>query len=544
MTAQLGLGDTSLIAGEGPMHLVGMIEGNVATSLATTMLVEGGGDSLGFSGNVVVTNPDAFSGSGTLKATLGDLEAVGDRLGIGGLTLPPFSGSAQLDFDGLKSIRLSNLAGSSGGGSFSGHLAFTTVATTRTIGGEIAAGQLDVAGLLKTLAGPAALLNGTGALWPDGPLAVGDAPRTTVGRVKVTAPAMLIGASNPLQNISFNLDWDATATRLRDFSATIGDGTAGLELTLCCSGPLTDKTVTGRVSLAGVDLDAIVPDAVAKALNGKLNSAGQFSGTGGSVLGILAAMTGDGTYSVDQLRIEHLDPNAIAAVAGLDTVLDMQPDQLTVLIEEKLGDAAFSSPRMSGAFTIAGGVLRSPNVPIVGEGGQLFGSGSIRLADLLLGGSYVLTATAATPAALVDSGSAKVTTSLAGTLQSPERTIDASGLVDAIMVRAYEVEVARLEKLRAEDEVRKQAEVDEKARLAAEEEARKAAETKRLADEVAAKQAADEAAAKQAADDAAAKKVADEAAAKAAADKAAADAAALKRAQEDLSKPMDLGLGN
>jgi len=96
--------------------------------------------------------------------------------------------------------------------------------------------------------------------------------------------------------------------------------------------------------------------------------------------------------------------------------------------------------------------------------------------------------------------------------------------------RDVEAEVARLEKLRAEDEARKQAEEAEKARLAAEEAAKKAAE------EAAAKKAADEAAAKKAAEDAAAKKAAED---------AAAQEEAIKKALEDFNnQPMDIGFGN
>lgn len=526
MTAQLGLGDVSLVPGGGPMHLVGMIEGNVATTLAATMLVDGQGDSLGFSGNLVVTNPDAFSGSGTLKASLNDLAGLAALFGVSGVSLPPLSANATLSFDGLKSIALSNISGNSEGHSFSGYLSFIGGVPKRQISGEIVAADLDAGGLLQTLAGPAALLKSSGSLWPDGPLSTGDAPRATAGRVHVTSPSLAIVADKSLSDISFDLDWDSTATRMRNFSATLGDGRVTLEAALCCAGPLGDKTLSGRIGLAGVDLDALVPEAVAKALDGKVNSSGQFAATASSVAGLMEAMTGEGTYSVDQLSIAHLDPGAIAAVTSLQGIIDQKPEQVSDLIEQKVDGGSFSAPQVIGSFTIAGGTLRSPNVPMSGAGGQLFGSGTLRLADLLLGGSYTLSATDLPLTALVDAASAKLSLTLGGTLLIPERTLDASALVDAVMVKAYEVEVARLEALKAEDE------------------ARKAAEAKRLADEAAAKKAADEAAARQAAEDAAARqKAADEAAAKAAA-KAAADEAARKKAEEELTKPMDLGLGN
>ena len=249
----------------------------------------------------------------------------------------------------------------------------------------------------------------------------------------------------------------------------------------------------------------------------------------GDRLLVIAALTGEGTYGVTGLQIERLDPRAAASVAGVEYLLKMQPEELSALIEDRLDDAPFSAPQMTGSFTVAGGVLRSPNVPVDGDGGQRFGSGSIHLGDLGIAGDYTLAATTVTPAALVDTGSAKVATKLGGTLLAPTREFDVSGLVDAIMVKAYEAEVARLEKLRAEDEARKQAEEAEKARLAAEEAARKSAE------EEAARKLAEAAAAKKAADDAAAK---EEAARK------AKEEEDLRQALEEFNRPMDIGLGN
>lgn len=533
MTAQLGFGDASLFVAGEPVHLVGLIEGNVANSLETTMLVEGGGDSLGFSGNVVVTNPDAYTGKGTIKAALADPSALAAWLGAGGISLPALTGSATVDFNGLSDVQLRDIAGTSGGAAFSGNLRLAAKGSTRAISGDLAAGQFDLGGLLRTLTGPAALLAGGDGIWPDGPFTTGDAPRTTTGRIAVTAPTLAIGDKPLLTDLGFDLDWDATTARLRNVNAKLGGGTLGLELAVCCAGPLTDKQITGRISLSGVSLDSIAPPLVADALDGTLEMAGRFDGTGGSIAGIVAALTGEGTYGVTGLRIERLDPRAATSVAEVENLLKLQPEELSTLIEARLVGSPFTSPQMAGSFTIAGGVLRSPNVPIEGDGGQLFGSGSLRLADLGIAGDYTLAATVVTPVALVDTGSAKVSAKLGGTLLAPTREFDVSGLVDAIMVKAYEAEVARLEKLREEDEARRAAEAAEKARLAAEE-----AQKQAIAEE-AARKLAEAAAAKQVADEAAAKKAADDAAAQ-----QAKDDAALKKALEEFNRPMDIGLGN
>ncbi|WP_069911727.1 AsmA family protein [Devosia insulae] len=532
MTAQLGLGEVSLFGVGEPVHLLGVIDGNIANSLETTVLVEGGGDSLGFSGNLVVTDPAAYSGKGTIKATLADPTAFADWLGAGGVSLPAIAASARLDFTGFSDVQLSDITGTSGAESFTGSLKLVNRGPTRAVSGSIAAGQLEMGGLLQTLVGPASQLSGSG-LWPDGPLATGDGQRATTGRVSVTAPALAVAGKPLVTDLAFDLDWDATTTRLRNLTGKLGNGSIGLELAVCCSGPLTDKQVTGRISLIGVSIDGVAPPPVADALDGTLDASGRFDGTGGSVAGILGALTGEGTYTVSGLKIERLDPQALSQLANAENVLEMQPEELSALIEDRLDDGPFLAPQVTGSFNIAGGVLRSPNLSIEGDGGQVFGSGSIHLSDLGLAGDYAIAPTAVTPAALVDSGSARVAARLGGTLLAPERTFDVSSLVDAIMVKAYEAEVARLEKLREEDEARLKAEEAEKARLAAE------AAAIRAADEAATRKAAEEAAARQAAEEAAAKQAADEQAAK-----KAKEEEDLRKALEEFNRPMDIGLGN
>lgn len=532
MSAQLGLGDVSLFADGEPVHLVGVIDGNVANSLETTVLVEGGGDSLGFSGNLVVTDPAAYSGKGTLKAKLADPSTVATWLGAGGISIPALTASARVDFNGPSDVQLLDITGTSGDAQFTGNLKLAAKGSARTVSGAIATGDLELGSVLRTLTGPASLLAGSGP-WPDGPLATGDTPRTTTGRVAVSAPAVTAGGKPLLADLSFDLDWDATATRLRNIAGKLGDGSIGMELAVCCSGPLPDKQVSGRISLVGVSLDSIAPPLVADAIDGTLDASGRFDGTGGSVAGILAALTGEGTYTVSGLKVERLNPGAASSVAGVEKLLEMQPEELSALIVDRLDDAPFTAPRVTAGFTVAGGVLRSPNVSIEGEGGQLFGSGSIRLGDLGLSGDYALSPTAIMPAAVVDTGTARISARLSGTLVAPQRQFDVSGLVDAIMVKAYEAEVARLEKLREEDEARRKAEEAEKARLAAE------AAAIRAADEAAARKAAEEAAARQAAEEEAARKAAEEEAAR-----KAKEEEDLRKALEEFNRPMDIGLGN
>ncbi|MHB1109150.1 MAG: AsmA family protein [Devosia sp.] len=532
MTAQLGLGELSLMPMGDPMHLVALIEGSMANSLETTLRVEGGRDSLAFAGNVFVSDPDELSGNGTIRATLSDLSALAALAGADGVHVPAVSGTARIEFAGTRKLQLDGMEAVSGGQPVKGQLALTRTGEISAMAGMLELGNVDGAGLFGALAGPAALIMTGESQWPDGPLAIGDAPRRTTGRVGVTTPAIILGGKPVATDASFEFDWDATTTRLRRLTGAVGDGKISMELGICCAGPLADKQVSGRLALSGVEIDAVVPTAVASALSGVLDGGARFEGTGDSLLGVLRGMTGEGSYTVKTLRVERFNPQTFAEVAALDTILQMEPAALSTLIVDRLDDGPFLADEVSGGFAIAGGVLRSANLAVEGEGVRLFGSTSLRLTDLTLDGGYIMSPTApATPNALIDQSGAQVSAKIGGTLSAPSRSFDVAAMVDAIMVRAYEIEVARLEQLRAEDEARRQAAAAERARLA-EEAAKKAAE------EAAAKKAAEQAVAKAATEEAARKRAEEEAAAE-----KAAEEEALRRALRQ-TQPLDLGLGN
>ena len=112
-------------------------------------------------------------------------------------------------------------------------------------------------------------------------------------------------------------------------------------------------------------------------------------------------------------------------------------------------------PQAAGSFTIAGGVLRSPNLALEATGVRLFGGANVKLADLSLDGAYTLSPKGAVGAeGLINERTSQITAVLTGTLAEPEERLDLGAMVDGIKVRAYEIELEELERLRAEDEAR------------------------------------------------------------------------------------------
>ncbi len=498
LTAQLGLGAASFTPPDQPMSLVAVIEGNPANSFETTVRIDGGGEEFAFAGNIVAADLAALSGNGNLRVKMSDFSGLTENLGAGGIWVPPLEGSARVDFNPER-IRLQSIEAVAGGEPFSGTLEWVRSDQAGTVTGEIAAGAFDPRGLLAVLAGPAATISSGTGFWPDGPTAIGEAPRRTTGRIAVTSPAIFVDDEMLVSDTSFDLTWDATGIRIRNFTGAIGGGTLTAELGVCCAGSSPLKTVTARVSLADVAFASLVPKPVADAIAARVTASARLEGSGDSLLGAIQAMTAEGSYTLTDVSIAGFDPGAFAAVDSLEAVLDMEPAAVAKLVIDRLDDSAFTSPTVSGGFTIAGGVLRSPNLAIEGEGARLFGSTSLRLADLSLGGGFVMSPTMPSgPDGLLTEANAQIAADFSGTLPAPERTINVAGVVDTMMIEALELEVVRLEQIRAEDQARQREAAAERERVAAEEAARRAAaeaETRRAAEEEEARRAAEEAAA-------------------------------------------------
>jgi hypothetical protein len=265
---------------------------------------------------------------------------------------------------------------------------------------------------------------------------------------------------------------------------------------------LPAKQITGRLAFDDVPIDAVVPVAMAEGLDGTLDASAAFDGTGETLAAAVAAMTGTGSYTINDFSASQFDPQTFNNLASLTGIVDMTPEALAEAVRQRLATAPFESNMLTGSFTIAGGTLRSPNLAIAGDGARMFGGGNLRLADMTLDARYAMSPTVLTdPANPVDVATAEIAAVVKGPVGAPVASYDVTSLVDAIKIKASEIELARLEQLQLEDEARQKAAAEDRARVQAEQAAAEAA--KKAAEEAAAKKAADEAAAKAAAEAAA-----------------------------------------
>ena len=497
LMAQLGLPDIDLFAVEGRMLVALNLDGAPGDSLDSQITASAGSDTLSFAGRLSAVEGQ-IHGDGTLSGKLTDASGLAAIIGARGLSLPMGEGKAEMHFEGDRVLRLAAIEGQSGGVGFGGDVALTRAANTATVEGAIHVDALDLAGLATTFFGPASQIPGNG-FWPDGPIAIGETPRPVRGSVAVTTPSVTIAGAPRLDDARFEVSWDETRLRLARFDAGLGQGRVAFDASVCCAGPLADKTIDGRLTLTGVTLDDVAPPRIGAALDGTLDGALQFEGTGASIQSVLASLAGEGNFTIAGFDAGQLDPRVFGTLAGLDNVLGMDDTALTSVMGMALGQGSFSAPAVNGAFTIAGGVARLANLIIATDDARLVGDAEVRLDTLALGGGFALMPIGfSDPQGLVVDDTARIGTRFSGTLTEPVIDLDLDTMVAALQVRANELEVDRLEALRAADAERQREAAEERNRLI--EEQRRQAEAARRAAEEEARRAAEEEAARQAAE--------------------------------------------
>jgi hypothetical protein len=506
MTRQLGLGAYPLFGDGTPLHMTVSVDGAPAKSYETHVRIEGGEDHLAFDGNVLPGDFTRIEGNGALDVKQAEPGIVAEAFGAGGIYLPQLAGKADLAFDGPDNVSLSRIEA----GGASGELTLVRTGDAASVTGTVTLPSLDLRALLPMLGGASSTVTTPDSLWPEGPIDIGQGARTTNGRIEVKVADLGDQGGSLLKAASFGFDWDAQSLHLRNLHGGIGGGELSFDATVCCSNAaLPAKQVSGRLMLSGVALDAVAPAAIGAGLDGTVTASAEFNGTGETVGQVIGAMTGTGSYTVDNFAAGQLDPGVFDTVSRITGVVDMTQDALAKTVDDALAGGSFAAPSLTGSFTIANGVLRSPNLAIAGTGARIFGGANLALKDLSLDAHYALSPTGVSddPASAIDPTTAEIETIVKGPLWAPTASHDFGSLIEGMKIKASEIELARLEKIKAD--------ADARAKLAAERDARVkvlrrgevvaqgGAATKLAVDE-AARKAAEDLAAQQAADAAAA----------------------------------------
>jgi hypothetical protein len=482
--AQFGLVSGPLFAGDDTMVASLFVEGNGSEGFDGRLALSHGEQSISYFGGLALSASGEVSGEGTVDMVLDEASGLAGLAGARGASLPGIEASAGITFAGLRTLSLDNIAGIAGEAGFDGSVSMQRLGQLPSFDGQFSVDSFDATGMVAALFGAEALIGSGDGVWPEGPLAANAIPRPSRGDIEVTATSVTSNGRPLLGKTGFTYSWSPDSVSIRGLSAEMGGGTLGLSLEQCCAGSLAERRISGRVTLADIDLDAIAPQAIGRGLDGRLHGGLQFDGTGASLADAVRGLTGEGNFAVSDFAVTGLSPTVFPSIAGIEDVLNTEADTLETLIGLALSQGDFAADEARGAFTLAGGTVRLANFIVEGVGGRLAGSLNLRLERLGLDGSFVMTPRDyVDPSGLVEADNARIIVRVGGTLLTPEIVLDLTEMVAAIQVRANELEVERLETLRLEDEARQRAAAQERNRLIEEQRRRAAEEAARLAAE-------------------------------------------------------------
>ena len=482
LAEQFGL-DAELFELNTEATLKGAYNGTIGNSVEVAIGAQSGEDEIVYQGSLIVSNLGNVRGTGELRFALSNTEPVFEPFGFKGFPIPALSGRAKLKVAGANELSVTEIVARASDEDVAGSLSIRRLGDRHVVGGDLKISRIDLSGFGVLLGGRAATITPEGALWPNGPFAVVEGARNSRGRVHVETPIVLVNSGTFLSDVSFDVSWTPTENRVRNLIGTRGQGEVTADVSLCCYGSTAQKQMSGRFSFEEIDMDDLVPDAISGRISGGVSGSGQFSGIGVDFAEVISSLGGDGSFSVTGVALEDFDPQIFEKVAAVQNVLELEAEELEQIVLENLEGTAFVSPGFEGLFRIAAGRILSTNLALEDQQTRLFGGANLRLSDLGLESNWTLSPTQNVgDGSILNETNARVDVVIGGTLSEPEYRIDIQQMVDAIQVKAFELEVDRLEKLRAEQEARAKAQAEEQQRRMAEqaaelakEEARKAA---------------------------------------------------------------------
>jgi uncharacterized protein involved in outer membrane biogenesis len=479
----------------GPGELALTAKGAVQNGLEVTANLKGDDASAGFTGTVALRGGiPSLKGRATLQAA--DLEPW---LMTSGVALPGMGTGTQVELAADASLAngalaLDRLDGTVNQGAVVGNLMAELDEGLPHLSGSLTLDELDLRPFAEMTLGAAALESENGA-WPTAAFA----PKPVVpfsADLEIIAGTLLAEPLATANDAVLALQIDSQALRLSNIKAKLFGGDLGGLVEL----KNNDGTalISGQLKLDGADVAAIP---AAGEVSGKGNFSATLSGSGKSIEGLVASLSGSGTADVDGLTLPGFNPGAFAPLIARADALgrDINAARVAEFAPEIAGEGSFVADKADVAFTIAGGILRAPPLTLKHPAATL--NADLR-ADLNAGVVAASGSIAYAPGKEQLVGSEPMMNfQLEGEPGATVQLFDSAPMAQFLTQRALEKEQARVEAMQAvllekqrlrretryfaavqaeRERIAEEARLAEEARIRAEEEAKAKAEAERL----------------------------------------------------------------
>lgn len=341
------------------------------------------------------------------------------------------------------SIGLSDVTGTVAGANIGGHIAIGTGEPIK-VGGELSLGTLRLPAVIGAMIGVAHLEPGR---WPTEPFdrgLIGSAE----GSITVRIDRVLLSPQLSMADVRGVLQLGQDSFSLEEINgAFVGGRIAG-----SMSFERGDHGVglDGHVRLAAVNLAELIRgDGV---LTGRATIDLNIQGTGRSPIALIGAMKGDGTFTVQDGSIMHVNPSVFAEVIrSVDEGLPIDAERIRERTEKALGTSALSVGLAQGEIVIAAGQFRLANTAIRAKGADLDIRANVDLAAGALDARLILSGAAGSGA--LDGIRPEIALALRGSYGAMKRTLDVATFANWLALRAIDEKDKRINALQTGREI-------------------------------------------------------------------------------------------
>jgi hypothetical protein len=441
MLGQLGL--APLAVESGPMNLDADFQGRLAESGSLSVAGTIAGIDLAYSGRTAFADGQ-IALSGDVEAESADIDAA---LLLAGTAVPGIGEGHAASASGRLELVGSSLSLALKEGSFAG----------QAIGGSLRAGwaeNLAVTGALDLESVSLPLLAGLAAGqvsgienggWSDRAFASGLPPGLRLD-LALKAAELDLGGPVPATDATLEVEFADGAFNLDLVEA----GFAGGELKGAVAATMQDGEATAslRANLMGGQLQALVwEQAGLPVASGTLDLSVEAAGKGRSMAGIVATLSGNGSFAVHDGRFNALNPLALVEVMKAAEG-EEEPDETLAreTFASRFDSGAFAFGRAAGSFGISSGVVRLAKVSLESDATAVLADATLDLNNLTVDSDWTVRAEGEEAA----QSQPNVAINYSGPIADPERRVDLDPLLDLLRSRFLQRQLEQLEILEEE----------------------------------------------------------------------------------------------
>jgi large subunit ribosomal protein L24 len=281
----------------------------------------------------------------------------------------------------------------------------------------------------------------TSGLWPSSPFEAG-LMRGYTGRIGIKSARAMLAPKLLARDLRAVVRFDETSVAVQSVEAEFAGGRMTAELS--AERRPDGLAAQGQVRFVNANAGELLPgDGL---LAGRITLDMTAQGSGRSASALIGSLAGNGSFTLQNGKVEHLDPGVFdAVIRAVDGGLPVDAPRVRAWLDKALAARALPVDLAEGTITLTAGQARLSNIVVHTPAAELTAGGSINLAD----GGLDARLTLAGLAGIGDIAQAppKIVIALKGPVANPQRTIDVAALSSWLALRSVEQQSKKLEVL-------------------------------------------------------------------------------------------------